>query len=461
MLVLRKQLAFVKLVLLNLFSSNKLFQEAIRNTGGFFNIVLSKCANQNLCVINTKPSLNTLHKKAPMKLFFTFLLLSANISAQLWIQLGDFPGLRRDDGVAVVVNNKAYFGTGLIEWAATIDFHVLDLTNYSWSTMSTMPATTERQYACAFAGNNCFYVFGGDGVGGALNNMYKYNIATDVWIAVASKPGNGLIGAVCMNFGDKVIISGGKFQNGKASSEVWEYTVSTDSWIQKNNYPFSGRWRASATVHNNAGYLIFGRDTSGFFRREFYKYIPATDNWSKITDFVLPEGRAYSSLNVSSGELFVFGGQDSLNRFYKDIWYFNESNSTWIQGPDIPGVGRRGGMSCAIGTNFFYSCGLGEGDTRLTETWVTDIPVGIKENYLSNSFSVYPNPTNAILTIDGPETAFKNLNCDYEDLFGRTLGKLQATNSNQFNVTQLNSGVYVFKFYSENKLIAVKKVVKV
>ncbi|WP_317898990.1 Kelch repeat-containing protein [Aurantibacillus circumpalustris] len=395
-----------------------------------------------------------------MKLLFTFLFLNFSVSAQLWIQLPDFPALKRDDGVAVVVNNKAYFGTGLIEWAATIDFHVLDLTNYSWSTMSTMPGTTERQYACAFAGNNCFYVFGGDGVGGALNSMYKYDTATNTWIAVASKPGNGLIGAVCMNFGDKVIISGGKFQNGKASAEVWEYTISNDSWVQKNNYPFSGRWRASATVHNNSGYLIFGRDSSGFYRKELYRYTPATDNWSKITNFALPEGRVYSSLNVASGKLFVFGGQDSLNHFYKDIWYFNESDSSWLQGPDIPGVGRRGGMSCALGTNFFYSCGLGEGDKRLTETWVTDIPVGIKENYLSNNFSIFPNPVNSMLTIETPEQHFENLNCNYEDLFGRTLGNLRPINSSDFDLSELNPGVYIFKFYSENKLIAVKKILK-
>ena len=395
-----------------------------------------------------------------MKLLFTFLLLSWGCSAQLWIQLPDFPGLKRDDGVAVVVNNKAYFGTGLIEWSSTIDFHVLDLTNYSWSTIANMPNTTERQYACAFSGNNCFYVFGGDGVGGALNNMYKYDIATNTWTAVSSKPGNGIIGAVCMNFGDKIIISGGKFQNGKASAEVWEYTLSSDSWVQKNNYPFSGRWRVSAAVLNNYGYLIFGRDTSGFFRKEFYKYTPATDNWTKITDFVLPEGRVYSSLNVASGKLFVFGGQDSLNHFYKDIWYFNELNSTWLQGPDIPGVGRRGGMSCASGGNFFYSCGLGEGDARLTETWVIDIPLQIKENYSQERYSIGPNPTSNTLTIDVPEKALKNLNCDYEDMFGKILGNLQPVNSNLFNVTHLNPGVYIFKFYSENKLLAIKKIVK-
>jgi len=315
------------------------------------------------------------------------------------VQLPDFPGLKRDDGVAVVVNNKAYFGTGLVEWAITLDFYVLDLNDYSWSYGKAMPDNTNRQYACAFSGPGCFYVFGGDANGGATGNMFKYDIAANTWTAVASKPGNGLIGAACMNFGNKVIISGGRFQSGKASAEVWEYTLSTDTWVQKNDYPFPGRWRAGATVHNNAGYLIFGRDTGGAFRKEFYKYTPASDSWSKIMDFPAAKGRAYSSLQVANTKLCVFGGTDTLDHFYKDIWYYNETTNTWLQGPDLPSTGRKGGMSCAYGENLFYTCGIGEGPTRLTETWKTDIPLGVKENHRSTVLSVYPNPSDGLITI--------------------------------------------------------------
>jgi N-acetylneuraminic acid mutarotase len=395
-----------------------------------------------------------------MKLVITLLFSFELLSAQVWVQLPDYPDLKRDDGVAVVVGNNAYFGTGLIEYALTIDFHILNLSNFTWETMPYMPHGTQRQYACAFAGNNSFYVFGGDGVGGALNNMQKYDIATSTWATATSKPGSGISGASCMNFGDKVIISGGKFQNGMASAEVWEYTISTDSWAQKNNYPFAGRWRASAAVHNGFGFLIFGRDTGGVYCKDFYKYTPVTDSWNKIMDFPQSFGRAYAALHEANGELFVFGGHDSLDRFYKDIWYFKDASSTWVQGPDLPAVGRRGGMSCTYQDRFFYSCGLGEGSARLTETWMTDIPVGIKENYLLNTFSIYPNPVNSMLTIETPKQNFEDLNCNYEDLFGRTLGNLRPINSSDFDLSELSPGIYIFKFYSENKLIGVKKIVK-
>lgn len=395
-----------------------------------------------------------------MKLLFTFLLSVQFLSAQVWIPLADYPGLKRDDGVAVVVGNKAYVGTGLVEWALTLDFWVMDLSNYTWSYGKAMPPNTNRQYACAFAGNNCFYVFGGDAAGGGANNkLFKYDVLSDSWSSVTSKPGSGLIGAACMNFGDKVIISGGKFQNNKASAEVWEYTKSTDTWLQKNNYPFPGRFRPSATVLNNAGYLIFGKDTGGAFRKKFYKYTPVTDSWTKIMDFPGTKGRAYSSLNVAHGKLTLFGGVDTLDNFYKDIWYFNEATTSWIQGPDIPAAGRKGGMSWAYGEDLFYTCGIA-GGSRVTETWKTDVPVGIKKENKESVFFVYPNPANEKVHISLPSKTFFSLTCSYEDVLGRSLGIIDLNAQTEIDLNNLKTGIYFLKFYAENELIEIKKIVK-
>lgn len=399
-----------------------------------------------------------------MRLLLIFLFCSQLAPAQAWMRLNDFPGIKRDDGVAVVVNGKAYFGTGLIEWVLTVDFYALDLTSMSWSNIPSMPFSSERQYACAFAGPNCFFVFGGEGSNGPLNNMYKFDIATNTWTAVTPKPGNGLIAASCFSFGDKVIIAGGKFQSGgQVSNEVWEYTISTDTWAQKNNFPFLGRWRASAAVLNNNGYLLFGRDTSGSYRKEFYKYTPSTDTWTKIMDFPLPLGRAYAALNVANNKLFMFGGQDTLENYYKDLWYYNEVNSSWLQGPDIPASGRKGGMSCSYGSMVYYSCGIGEGPARLKETWMTDIPLGIKENYNAAAFSVYPNPTNGIiyLELSDPNKKFNSLTHSYTDICGKELGRLKNISAEKMlDISDLNTGVYFLKIYSENELLEVKRIIK-
>lgn len=395
-----------------------------------------------------------------MKLLFTFLLSAQFVTAQVWIPLADFPGLKRDDGVAVVVGNKAYVGTGLVEWALTLDFWVMNLDNHTWTYGKAMPPNTNRQYSCAFPGNACFYVFGGDAAGvGADKALFKYDIASDSWSSLTAKPGAGLIGAVCMDFGDQVIISGGKYQNNKASAEVWEYTKSTDTWLQKNDYPFAGRFRASAAVLNNTGYLIFGRDTAGAFRKEFYKYMPSNDTWTKVMDFPAAKGRSYSSLNVAHGKLTLFGGVDSLDTFYKDIWYFNETTTSWLQGPDIPAAGRKGGMSWAFGDDLFYSCGTAAG-SKVSETWKTDVPVGIKKENKESLFFVYPNPTTEKIYISLPSKVLNSVTCSYEDVLGRCLGILDLHSQKEIDLSTFKTGIYFLKFYSGNELIETKKIVK-
>jgi N-acetylneuraminic acid mutarotase len=325
-----------------------------------------------------------------MRLLAAFLFPTL-LCAQDWLRLSDFPGTKRDDGVAVLVGDKAYFGSGLQEgWWFAGDFHALDLGNFSWSTISGMPHATERQYASAFPGNNCFFVFGGEGFTSVLNDMYRYNIAADTWSQVASKPGGGVMAASCMNFGDKVIIAGGKVAGpGPATSEVWEYTISTDSWLRKADYPFPARWRSCATVLNNKGYLLFGIDDSNAHRRELYKYDPGLDSWTKESDFP-GDGRAYAAMEANT-KLLVFGGHGDQNKYYNDVWYYSDSSGVWLQGPSMSGLPRRTNMSCLKDEKFVISCGLGQGDARLNETWLLDAPVGLGE-IKSEVFEIYPNP---------------------------------------------------------------------
>jgi N-acetylneuraminic acid mutarotase len=400
-----------------------------------------------------------------MKLPFILFFICDLAFAQNWARLPDFPGEARDDGVAVTVNDKAYFGTGLkVGWALTIDFYALDLQTLSWSAIPDMPLGTERQYACAFAGPGCFFVCNGDGVGGAVNNMYKYDIATSAWSAMAPKPGNGLMGAMCLPFGDKVIITGGKYQSGQVNDEVWEYTISSNTWQQKNVFPFGGRWRGSAAVLNGTGYLTFGLDNNLSYRKELYSYNPTTDHWLKLTEFPLAKGRNYAAMQAISNRLVIFGGHDTSGFFHKDSWSFDPSNSTWTPGPDLPAIGRRGGMSCTYTNLFFYSCGLGEADTPLKETWGCDVPVGIAEVHPDkNLFSLYPNPCNAIIWLDVSPggKAYDQVTCSYTDISGKELARVTGIAGRlQLDVSDLSPGIYFFKIYSADRLLEVKRVIK-
>ncbi|MDP3567349.1 kelch repeat-containing protein [Sediminibacterium sp.] len=393
-----------------------------------------------------------------MKLFFTFFLFTNILFGQTWVQLAGFPGTERDDGVAVRINNKAYFGTGLLAgFTLGNDFYAYDLATNTWSAIASMPTGSERQYACAFTSSNSFYILSGSGYSNAVfTDLQRYDVATNTWTVLTGKPGNGLIGASCLEYGDKIIIVGGKLQSGVVSDEVWEYTISTDTWLQKNNFPFGGRWRASTTVLNNIGYLLFGKDNNQSVRKEMYTYNNLTDTWVKLMDFPLPKGRSYAALNTANSRLVLFGGYDTLNYYYNDVWYYNDLSGLWQLGPNLPSFGRKGGMSFTNTDKFYYSCGINVSNTRLNETWVIDIPVGIKENSLGNNFLIYPNPAKDIL----------NLKSEIEDVAAvmvqvyNTIGQLIKQEeiifkdkTSSIKTEGLPNGVYLLKVFDTNKSV--------
>ncbi|MEO6301937.1 MAG: kelch repeat-containing protein, partial [Bacteroidia bacterium] len=118
-----------------------------------------------------------------MKLLFIFLFLSDVMLGQTWLQLSDFPNTERDDGVAVTLNNKVYFGTGLLAgFTLGKDFYAYDLSANTWSTIAAMSTGNERQYACAWAFGNSFYVFSGAGYSNAVfTDLQRYDLATNTW----------------------------------------------------------------------------------------------------------------------------------------------------------------------------------------------------------------------------------------------------------------------------------------
>lgn len=402
-----------------------------------------------------------------MKFVFTFFLYCNFLISQSWVQLSDFPSTKRDDGVAITVNNKAYFGTGVQEgWSATRNFFVLDVLTHAWDSIADMPLGSQRQYACIFKGSNCFYVFGGDGIGGPLNSMYKYSIHSNSWTQVASKPGNGLIGAACFEFGDKIIIAGGKFYGeGPVSNEVWEYTISSDTWVQKKDLPFAGRWRAGSTVLNQKGYLIFGRDNNESFRKELYRYVPQNDEWTKVMDYPHSIGRAYSSLQCLNDKLILFGGYDTLGTYYNEVRTYDDEILTWTQTTTLPSYGRKGGMFCVAGNNYIYSCGINKQDVRLKETWLFELPYDLKSSKLKPVFSVWPNPAHEQVTIQfSNQFAFEDFRCSLINSQGQELYQSAFQNSlfapYTMDIRSLSEGVYFLKLFLANELIEVKKIIR-
>jgi N-acetylneuraminic acid mutarotase len=385
--------------------------------------------------------------KFPFHLLCLIVLIFSNkiAKAQTWQHITDFPSVERDDGVSFVINNKAYCGTGLkTGWSATGDFYSFDMQSELWEPAASLPAGTERQYASAFAYNNYGYIVGGV-ASNTLSDVWQYNPSSNNWVQKTSKPGIGVYGSVSFVIDGNAYLIGGNSVNGY-SNEVWMYSINSDNWIQKNNFPGGGIWRASAIAVNGKGYLIFGKYVSNF-NSSLFEYNPLSDEWRILSSFPL-QAKNYASMLSFGNGFVVFGGIDSANTYYNDMWLFSLRDFKWHQLESLPSFGRKGGMSFGNSKQFYYSTGINQMDLRLKETWKFNFPAEITDD--SNEFLIYPNPSSEFVFIQNVDE--ENFEIELLSVLGKRYFKTQSAKYLQtIDLRSIKDGIYLLKIKSPNK----------
>jgi N-acetylneuraminic acid mutarotase len=392
---------------------------------------------------------------------FTFsVLLSFSSIAQPWVQLPDFPGTERDDGVSFVINNQAYCLSGLeVGWQCTRNGFVFDGFSETWSAMASLPAGKEREYAVGFSHNGKGYVFGGLAPPNiCLNDLWEYDPATNAWTALANFPGAGRQGMSCFVIKDKAYILGGRVFDGTTLNEVWEYDFATTNWTQKNNLPVSGFWRGAAFAIDTLGYMCYGMNSNAGFNHALYRYDHINDSWSLIPDISLP-ARNYIGTAVGNRKACLYGGQDSLTNITNDLYVFDPSDSSLVNLAGIPTVGRKGGMAFSLNHSFYITTGLNVGQARVKETWKYVDAVPVKEVVnIHSSLSVFPNPAAGIIYLEAKEHKLSvETTIQVTDQLGKSVMVIPF--NEQVDVSALENGIYCLKLTEKNSVIAVAKFV--
>ncbi len=370
------------------------------------------------------------------------------------MQISDFPGSARDDGSIFTIGNKAYCFTGSDGSACTLDGFVYDGVNNVWGNMASLPAGKERQYATAFSYSNTGYMLTGITCPGVcLNDMFKYDQATNTWSALANFPGQARQGASNFVIGDKAYIISGRNSLGTVFNDVWEYNITTSSWTQKNNLPFAGMFRGVAFQISGIGYVCYGLTNNANFNRYIYQYDQLNDTWLMISNINLP-ARNYVACAVTSNKAFLYGGQDSTYNITNDVRLFDPITNSVTIYPGIPTLGRKGGMSFSINNIFYITTGLTSALARTKETWKNDQFVGIKEkSSLQIELNVFPNPVSDQLHIQSNYEIKKVL---ITSILGKTL---LETNSETISVKELPNGIYNLSISLENSIVNKKIII--
>lgn len=262
-------------------------------------------------------------------LFYT-LQIKGQGQAQPWQSFQDFPSTERDDGISVTINGFAYCGTGLkAGWIPTADLYKYDPITDSWSTLSSLPAGNERQYAAAVSWNNQLFLFGGNRNGTFLNDLWMYDPSLNSWIKLPSLPDTGISGASSFVIGDSLYIMGGSTAVNAAIKSVWGYSLKEQLWKKKSDLPYSA-WRGNAAASGNAGFIIFGKDENENHHKDLMKYDSSSDTWTTTSAFPL-DGRTYASMVSNDTVLLVFGGMDKSLNYYNDLWCYNINTNIWTE----------------------------------------------------------------------------------------------------------------------------------
>jgi N-acetylneuraminic acid mutarotase len=372
--------------------------------------------------------------------------------AQNWIQIEDFPGTARDDGVSFVLGEVAYFGTGLqVGWTPTSDFYAYQI-GESWSEIAPMPAGSERQYACACSDNSYGYVFGGQGEGNEyLNDLWRYDPEVDIWMEMTALPAAGRSGMACFSFGEELYFVGGRTGEDQHTSETWRYSPDSDSWEQLPDHPGGAIWRLQSAVMGDPGnqiaFLSTGLTETNTYYSDVHTFSEASQNWNGPVSNLPSGGLMYSAMASYQNGVCVFAGQNENATFLNDLQVWLPENEFWENAEPLPSFERRGGMMASLNGEVIYVAGLNPDFERIKEVWATFLETDVHSDFKKETFTIYPNPGKDEVRIAG----FKNqvLTTRVRDLNGRQYlqEKIHATEILELGF--LDSGVYIISLADE------------
>jgi N-acetylneuraminic acid mutarotase len=155
-----------------------------------------------------------------------------NPATNTWTQKAFYPNGVRYGGVAFVIGNVAYFGTGTDENVFTSDFCKYDPATNTWTPITAFPGS--GRFACAgFTLNgNGYVLFGSDG--GYKDELWEYIPGDNYWYAKSSFPGGARRSGVAFTINNKAYAGTGKGLSG-TRRDWWEYTPALPVGIDESN----------------------------------------------------------------------------------------------------------------------------------------------------------------------------------------------------------------------------------
>ncbi len=331
--------------------------------------------------------------------------------------------------------------------------------------------------------SNNLWLFGGYEINqGVFNDLWRYNIATNMWTWMKGSQFNGQLGI----YGIKGIESS---DNTPGARQAY------------------GRWK-----DNDGNLWLFGGLNYGILYNDLWRYNPNTNNWAWIagdsssnTNSVYgrkclpsstnkPGARFENRVSVvdSNGNFWMFGGtnDNSFSQVWNDLWSYKVTANQWIwmSGDSIANpIGNWGTIGLSMPTNkpngragavgwddnnghlYLFGGSTTSINGSYNDLWKYSIDTtcfytNINELNLNEQLiNVYPNPTNGDLIIvihkNFQKVEFTLINRLGEKVFLSIESNIILGFTKNISINNLSKGIYFLEVNMDGKRV-MRKVVK-
>jgi hypothetical protein len=212
-----------------------------------------------------------------------------------------------------------------------------------WSLAGHMPAAL-RDFS-AFQINGKVYIPGGYSAGNSTSNLYIYDIEADTFLIGAAMP-TTLCGYASAVYGDSLIYLFGGIKDyslpppGQTFNEVYIYNINSNIWSAGTPLPDNGTYGFSGSIVENTIVLVAGSDPTSpaALDKVYYGQInPADPKDITWTTGKYPEGGAAgcaagSWYGKDLKQVYFTGGSDLSP--LKSVWAYDITKKEWFKGPD-------------------------------------------------------------------------------------------------------------------------------
>ena len=240
-----------------------------------------------------------------------------DIANDAWTSMRETPLRSRVNATACVHNGIVYIGLGFNGQYSNSTGYLSDWWSYNastdtWQQLSDFPANTTAR-AISLVGDGELYV----GYGFCWTyerDMYRYNIAEDIWSFIDVHLDRkaftfptrsfGGVGTTCQNR----YFAGTGFR--AYSLNWWGEFLPEGAWVKRKNVPGYKRTTAACTATKDFVYVIGGMhfggvNTDGKVLSDIQQYNPSTDTWQYVGN--LPDGGRMNHIAFSVGNRVYVG----------------------------------------------------------------------------------------------------------------------------------------------------------